>query len=95
MKSGNDIIKFNTVTDPGILSAFADVYQKMRIQNEMVLKLVEILRENHLITYGQAHEILLLTLDQISDPAEREQAKKDIEKNSDFQIRKEKPDDDG
>lgn len=95
MKNGNDIIKFNTVTDPGILSAFADVYQKMRIQNEMVLKLVEILRENHQITYGQAHEILLLTLDQISDPAEREQAKKDIEKNSDFQIRKEKPDDDG
>ena len=30
MKNGNDIIKFNTVTDPGILSAFADVYQKMR-----------------------------------------------------------------
>lgn len=95
MKNGNDIIKFNTVTDPGILSAFADVYQKMRIQNEMVLKLVEILRENHLITYGQAHEILLLTLDQISDPAEREQAKKDIEKNSDFQIRKDQTDDAG
>lgn len=88
MKNGNDIIKFNTVTDPGILSAFADVYQKMRIQNEMVLKLVEILRENRLITYGQAHEILLLTLDLISDPAEREQAKKDIEQNVDFQIRK-------
>ena len=88
MKDGNDIIKFNTIVDPGILSAFADVYQKMRTQNEMVLKLVEILRENRLITYGQAHEILLLTLDQISDPAEREQAKKDIEKNSDFQIRK-------
>ena len=89
MKNGNEIIKFNTIVDPEILSAFADVYRKMRIQNEMVLKLVEILRENHLITYGQAHEILLLTLDQISDPAEREQAKKDIEKNSDFQIRKE------
>lgn len=88
MKNGNDIIKFNTIVDPEILSAFADVYRKMRIQNEMCLKLVEILRENHLITYGQAHEILLLTLDQISDPAEREQAKKDIEKNSDFQIRK-------
>ena len=95
MKNGNDIIKFNTILDPGILSAFADVYQKMRIQNEMVLKLVEILRENHLITYGQAHEILLLTLDQISDPAEREQAKKDIEKNSDFQIRKDQTDDAG
>ena len=95
MKNGNEIIKFNTVTDPGILSAFADVYQKMRIQNEMVLKLVEILRENHLITYGQAHEILLLTLDQISDPAEREQAKRDIEKNSDFQIRKDQTDDAG
>ena len=88
MKNGNEIIKFNTIVDPEILSAFADVYQKMRIQNEVVLKLVEILRENRLITYGQAHEILLLTLDQISDPAEREQAKKDIEKNSDFQIRK-------
>lgn len=88
MKNGNEIIKFNTIVDPEILSAFADVYRKMRIQNEIVLKLVEILRENHLITYGQAHEILLLTLDQISDPAEREQAKKDIEKNSDFQIRK-------
>ena len=88
MKNGNDIIKFNTMTDPGILSAFADIYSKMKVQNEMVLKLVEILRENHLITYGQAHEILLLTLDLISDPAEREQAKKDIEKNSDFQIRK-------
>lgn len=88
MKNGNDIIKFNTMTDPGILSAFADIYSKMKVQNEMVLKLVEILRENHLITYGQAHEILLLTLDQISDPAEREQAKKDIEKNVDFQIRK-------
>lgn len=88
MKNGNDIIQFNTMTDPGILSAFADIYSKMKVQNEMVLKLVEILRENHLITYGQAHEILLLTLDQISDPAEREQAKKDIEKNVDFQIRK-------
>lgn len=95
MKSGNDIIKFNTVTDPGILSAFADIYSKMQVQNEMVLKLVEILRENHLITYGQAHEVLLITLDQISDPAEREQAKKDIEKNVDFQIRKGKSDDDG
>lgn len=88
MKNGNDIKKFNTVTDPGILSAFADIYSKMKVQNEMVLKLVEILRDNRLITYGQAHEILLLTLDQISDPAEREQAKKDIEKNVDFQIRK-------
>lgn len=88
MKNGNDIIKFNSVIDPEILSAFADIYRKMRIQNEMVLKLVEILRDNHLITYGQAHEILLLTLDQISDPEEREEAKKDIEKNSDFQIRK-------
>lgn len=88
MKNGNDIIKFNTMTDSGILSEFADIYSKMKVQNEMVLKLVEILRENHLITYGQAHEILLLTLDQISDPAEREQAKKDIEKNVDFQIRK-------
>lgn len=95
MKNGNKIIKFNTIADPGILSAFADVYQKMRIQNEMFLKLVEILQDNHSITYGQAHEILLLTLDQISDPAEREQAKKDIEKNSDFQIRKDQTDDAG
>ena len=61
MKNGNDIIKFNTVVDPGILSVFADVYQKMQVQNQMVLKLVEILRENHLITYGQAHDILLLS----------------------------------
>ena len=52
-------------------------------------------RENRLITYGQAHEILLLTLDQISDPAEREQAKKDIEENVDFQIRKDQTDDAG
>ena len=88
MKNGNDIIKFNTIVEPGILSAFADVYQKMQVQNQMVLKLVEILRENHLITYGQAHDILLLTLDQISDPKEREEAKKEIESNSDFQIRK-------
>ena len=86
MKNGNDIIKFNTVVDPGILSVFADVYQKMQVQNQRVLKLVEILRENHLITYGQAHDILLLTLDQISDPKEREEAKKEIERNSDFQI---------
>ena len=94
MKNGNDIIKFNTIVDPGILSAFADVYQKMRIQNQMVLKLVEILRENRLITYGQAHDILLLTLDQISDPKEREEAKKDIEKNSDFQIKRDQTDGD-
>lgn len=86
MKNGDDIIKFNMVVDSGILSAFADVYRKMRTQNEMILKLVEILRENHLIIYGQAHEIVLLTLNLISDPKEREEAKKEIERNSDFQI---------
>ena len=65
-------------TDDGILSAFADIYGKMTIQNGMVLKLVGMLHDNGLITANQAREILDLTLDQLSDPEEREEEKKNL-----------------
>lgn len=76
-----DIIRINDKYDPpedGVLSAFADVYSKMKVQNGTVLKLVSILRENGVITDDQVRAICDLTLDQISDPAEREQAKKEL-----------------
>lgn len=66
---------------------FADVYDKMKVQNEMIFKLVEILQENRLITRGQSHAILELALDQISDPAEREQAKRELNDETDQLIR--------
>ena len=64
--------------EDGVLSAFADVYSKMKVQNGTVLKLVSILRENGVITDDQVRTICDLTLDQISDPAEREQAKREL-----------------
>ena len=73
-----NIMKFHKKTDDGILSAFADIYGKMTIQNGMVLKLVGMLHENGLITANQAREILDLTLDQLSDPEEREKQKKEL-----------------
>ena len=72
------IIKFHKKYDDGILSAFADIYGKMTIQNGMVLKLVGMLHDNGLITANQAREILDLTLDQLSDPEEREKQKKEL-----------------
>ena len=72
------IFKCNKKTDDGILSAFADVCGKMKVQNGMVLKLVRMLYENGLITTNQAREILDLTLDQLSDPEEREEEKKNL-----------------
>lgn len=78
MKNSDDVIKFNTITDPGVISAFADVYSKMKTQNEMFLKLIEYLTDNRLITAKQAHDILLITLDQISDDMERAKVKEDI-----------------
>ena len=72
------IFKCNKKTDDGILSAFADIYGKMTVQNGMVLKLVGMLNDNGLITANQAREILDLTLDQLSDPEEREEEKKNL-----------------
>lgn len=72
------IFKYNKKTDDGILSAFADIYGKMTVQNRMVLKLVGMLHDNRLITANQAREILDLTLDQLSDPEEREKQKKEL-----------------
>ena len=63
------------------------MYDKMKVQNEMIFKLVEILQENRLITRGQSHAILELALDQISDPAEREQAKRELNDETDQLIR--------
>lgn len=73
-----DILKFNKKTDDGVLSGFADIYSKMKVQNGTVLKLVSILRENGVITDDQVRTICDLALDQISDPAEREQAKREL-----------------
>ena len=75
MKDG---IEIKISDSDGVLSLFADVYDKMKVQNEMILKLVEILRENKLITNEQANMILDLALDQISDPEEREKQKKEL-----------------
>ena len=80
MKDG---IEINVSDSEGVLSLFADVYDKMKVQNEMIFKLVEILQENRLITRGQSHTILELALDQISDPAEREQAKWELNDETD------------
>lgn len=74
-------------TNDGILSAFADIYGKMTIQNGMVLKLVGMLHDNGLITANQAREILDLTLDQLSDPEEREKQKKELNDGTDQLIR--------
>lgn len=73
-----DILKFNKKTDDGVLSAFADIYSKMKVQNGTVLKLVSILRENGVITDDQVRTICDLTLDQISDPEERERCKREL-----------------
>lgn len=75
MKDGIEI-KISDSDD--VLSLFADVYDKMKVQNGTVLKLVSILRENGVITDDQVRAICDLTLDQISDPAEREQAKREL-----------------
>ena len=73
-----DIIRFDKKTDAGVISAFADVYDKLRVQHGVIMKLVLTLMNNRLITLDQAHAILDLALDQISDPAEREQAKREL-----------------
>ena len=81
MKDGIEIniSDFDDLASPeGVLSLFADVYDKMKVQNEMIFKLVEILQENRLITRGQSHTILELALDQISDPEEREKSKREL-----------------
>lgn len=75
MKDGIEI-KISDSED--VLSLFADVYDKMKVQNGTVLKLVSILRENGVITDDQVRAICDLVLDQISDPAEREQAKREL-----------------
>ena len=75
MKDG---ITINISDSDGVLSLFADVYDKMKVQNEMIFKLVEILQSNRLITRGQSREILNIALDQISDQEEREKQKKEI-----------------
>ena len=75
MKDG---ITINISDSDGVLSLFADVYDKMKVQNGMVLKLVGMLHDNELITTNQAREILDLTLDQLSDPEEREKQKKEL-----------------
>lgn len=54
MKDG---IEINVSDSDGVLSLFADVYDKMKVQNEMIFKLVEILQSNRLITRGQSREI--------------------------------------
>ena len=61
----------NKNMDPGTLAAFADIYQKVKILNESVLKLIDILMTNRMITYPQANEILRLIAEQISDEEER------------------------
>lgn len=75
MKDG---IEINISDSDDVLSLFVDVYDKMKVQNGTVLKLVSILRENGVITDDQVRAICDLTLDQISDPAEREQAKREL-----------------
>lgn len=75
MKDG---IEIKISDSDGVLSLFADVYDKMKVQNEMIFKLVEILQSNRLITRGQSREILNLALDQISDVEEREKQKREI-----------------
>ena len=80
MKDGIEI-KISDSDD--VLSLFADVYDKMKVQNGTVLKLVSILRENGVITDDQVRAICDLTLDQISDPAEREQAKRKLNDGTD------------
>ena len=67
--------------DPGTLAAFADIYQKVKILNESVLKLIDILMTNRMITYPQANEILRLISDQISDEEERKKLKEYLENN--------------
>lgn len=75
MKDG---IEINISDSDDVLSLFADVYDKMKVQNGTVLKLVSILRDNGVITDDQVRTICDLALDQISDPAEREQAKREL-----------------
>lgn len=75
MKDG---IEINISDSDDVLSLFADVYDKMKVQNGTVLKLVSILRDNGVITDDQVRTICDLALDQISDPAEMEQAKREL-----------------
>ena len=92
MKDG---IEINVSDSEGVLSLFADVYDKMKVQNEMIFKLVEILQENRLITRGQSHTILELALDQISDPEEREKQKKELNDGTDDDGRMDSAEDEG
>lgn len=78
-----DIIRFDKKTDAGVISAFADVYDKLRVQHGVIMKLVLTLMNNRLITLDQAHAILDLALDQISDPEERERCKRELNDGTD------------
>lgn len=82
-----DIIRFDKKTDAGVISAFADVYEKLKVQHGVIMKLVLTLMNNRLITLDQAHAILDLALDQISDPEERERCKRELNDGTDQLIR--------
>ena len=72
----DDKVRINIRDDEVLLDLLGDVYDKMKIQNEIVLKLIEYLRDNGYLTDGQVRHLLDITLDQISDPAEREKEKR-------------------
>lgn len=64
----------------GTLSAFADIYEKLRVQNDITLELLKMLFDNGVITYNQMNRVLLIMVDMISDPELREKRKAEIRK---------------